>query len=737
MILVLFLFGIASYLLLRMTADKKALFYAIGLIFQIGWIIAYIIAAFSPNLEDKIFWDTRIILCLFGILISYLLFSAEFNGFHYFEHKKLYFFVIIFSILQLVPVFIYTDHPFFRYNYNIWIIDENFTLLVNDVGLYLRAIVVESFLISLFPIGLFARNLFLKSRSHLIKKQSILIIGSYFIIIFQFIIFIWGIQLGFFRYSIEINLVLFAFANILIFIAVGPLQMFELLPAANKIIIKNIGDGYCIFNNKDSLLDLNKELMNILGVMNKTEVIGKTPSKIFIQHPALSKFAQSESEERREISLSLWDGIAYFEVKRVNFYRLKRYVGFIIIFHDITARKEYEQNLKDSKEDLEQKYQHAQKLDSVGRLAGGIAHEFNYLLTIILGNAELIELKNRVDHEDKALLREISDAANNASRLTKQLLAIGRKNVIHLKHIDVNQRLEELKEIFHRLIGNDSDITIKLDLDPQCGNIYVDMGLFDQILVNLVLNARDAMPLGGLLEISTYHLKITDDNKHHYPNVKESNTEYSCISIKDSGVGMNEEVKKHLFEPFFTTKERGEGTGLGLSMAYGAVKQFNGFLKVDSKEGVGSSFLLGIPTSNTSEIQSVRISDKQIQRGDRELILVVEDDTAVRSTTIGMLKRLNYEVVSFGNGYEAIKFFKKHNNKINLLFTDIVMKGIKGNELANELKKLDPNMKVLFVSGYTDKVIAKYGILYKDTHFIAKPFSFEMLAEKIYEILHT
>ncbi|MHA1453867.1 MAG: response regulator [Promethearchaeota archaeon] len=245
------------------------------------------------------------------------------------------------------------------------------------------------------------------------------------------------------------------------------------------------------------------------------------------------------------------------------------------------------------------------------------------------------------------------------------------------------------------------------------------------------------MPSGGLLEISTHRLLISEKNQHLYPDAQIGETEYSCISVRDTGVGMSEEIQKRLFEPFFTTKERGKGTGLGLSMVYGAVKQFQGFVTVESTPETGSSFRICIPTCSENEIQSLKKPDKPIQKGNRELILVVEDDTAVRSTTTGMLKRLNYEVISFGNGSEAIKYFKDRNQKIDLLFTDIVMQGIKGNELAAKFKEINPDVKVLFASGYTDKVIAKYGILYQDTHFIAKPFSFEILAQKIHEILHS
>ncbi len=719
-----------------MNNDKKALFYAVGLIFQIGWIIAYIIGAFSPKMEDKIFWDTRIIFSLFGILISYLLFSLEFNGYRFERRRTLYLIIIGIALLQIIPVFIFTDNPLFRYDYEIWMIGDDlvFSKLVNETGYYLIILMIESCVISIIPVGLFFRNLFLKSRSRLVKKQSLMIASSYLLIIFQFVMFNWEVSLGLLDYSIEINLVFFAIANILIFIAVGPLQTFEILPVANKIIIENIGDGYCIFSKTGILLEMNKELMNILGIMDKTEVIGKKPSEVFTHHLKLAKFIKSSREGTIEISFALWDETTHFEVKKVNLHRVKQYIGFLVIFHNITNRKEYEQSLKASKEDIEQKYLHSQKLDSIGQLAGGIAHEFNNILTIIMGNTQLMELNGRRGPEEKILLKEMSDASRNASQLTKQLLTIGRKNIIHPKVIDVNKTLGEMEEMIIRLIGKDSDIEFQMNLNPECGKIFADIGLLEQILINLIVNSKDAMPNGGTLEISTESLCIDAENKNLYPEADI--IEYNCIVVQDTGEGMTDEVKKHIFEPFYTTKPRGAGTGLGLSMVFGAVKQFNGFISVDSELNNGSTFKICIPANKDSVPQPLIINDIPIQTGNRELILVVEDDTAVRSTTIGMLKRLNYEVISFGNGFEAIKYFKKNNRKIHLLFTDVVMQGIKGNELAQQLKKLDPDVKVLFASGYTDNIIAKYGILYKDSHFIAKPFNLENLAQKIHEIIH-
>jgi signal transduction histidine kinase len=724
--LILFLFSVAGYLLLRRVEDNKSLYYSIGLLFQILWIFSYIISAYSPEIPDKVFWDTIIITSLVGILVCYLLFSFEFNGISFQKHKLVYYSITGIFVVLIIPIFIFIDHPAFRTNYSVYDMTDDLSVLLNDTGWYLETYTSLSSVLAIIPMVLFTRNLFLKNRSSLVKKQSIMIIASFSIIIFQFIIFGWSNILNLIDYLVVINLGCFAAANILIFIAVFPLETFELLPFAKNAILNNIGDGYCIYDKRDKLLEINQKLLDILGIIDRKDYIGKDPVELFYQYPILIEMASSNSKEQIEIRL----GNSIFQIKKVKYYRGKqRYKGYILIFHDITTTKEQEENLK-------QQFQHVQKLDSVGRLAGGIAHEFNNLLTIILGNTQLMQLKVRNDKEDVSLLGEISDAASNASRLTKQLLAIGRKNIIHLESIDVNNRLVEIEEIFHRLIGKDTDIDIILDLDPACDSIRVDMGILDQILVNLVINARDAMPKGGTLRISTHYVHITEKNKNSFPEAKITDSEYICIAVSDTGIGMSEEIKNQLFEPFFTTKPRGKGTGLGLSMVYGAVQQFQGFITVKSEENQGSTFSIYFPSCSTNKKQNALEIEPSIPRGNRELIIIVEDDLAVRHTTAGMLKRLNYEVLSFSNGSEAINYFKKQKRKIDLLFTDVVMQGIKGNELAKEIKNIDPKVNVLFASGYTDNVIAKYGIIHRDTHFLAKPFTIDTLAQKIYGILH-
>jgi signal transduction histidine kinase/CheY-like chemotaxis protein len=430
----------------------------------------------------------------------------------------------------------------------------------------------------------------------------------------------------------------------------------------------------------------------------------------------------------------LWEKPRYFEVSKKMIFRRKRFLGFVLIFHDISERKEYENTLEASKDDLEQKFQHAQKMDSIGQLAGGISHEFNNILTIILGNAELLEDNLKEDFEGTKLLKELSQAAKNASRMTKRLLTFSRKNVIHPNVVNINTILEKMENHIQQLIGTDSDIKVTTNLDPNVGNIFIDVGLMEQILINLIVNARDAMPTGGNLEISTRSFVISPEIRHNYPEATQ--TDYTCIQVTDTGIGMTEEVKSHLFEPFYTTKPKGTGTGLGLSMVYGAVKQFQGFTTVSTHPGDGTSFLIYIPVVLDEITEKKPKTTQNIKRGNNELIILVEDDEPVRKITHKVLEKLGYQVLSYNGGESAIEALKDGKKEIGLLFSDLVMPGLKGNEVYEELSKYYPDLKVLYASGYTDKIIAQYGVLFQDKNFISKPFTIEDISEKIYEILH-
>ncbi|MBN2157254.1 MAG: response regulator [Candidatus Lokiarchaeota archaeon] len=727
-ILAVFLSGITLYTIQRRN-DPKALIFSFGLLFQIIWILAFIFEILAPTTEIKLFFDTIIIFSSYFVGTSYFLFALEYNGFSFKKHYKFFYFVLIYSALLVLPVLIFPNQEWMRTN-----IRSNgvFSIIRYGNGIYLNILIIEVYLKIFFTFFLFIRNLFLKSKSSLVKIQSIIIDSSYLLLFFASIVSIWSEQLGIVERFISFYLLGLILASIFIFIAVFPLRTFEVLPSAHNLILDNIGDGYCVFNVKSQLVEINEELMNILGILNKSSVSGKTPVELFSHLPDLKKLANTPQNVATELNIALWDKIHYFEAQKVLIFQRKRKLGFVLIFHDISERKEFEQNLKASKEELEQKFLHSQKMDTIGQMAGGIAHDFNNILTVILGNAELLEHNLQDNYENQILVRELSNAAKNASRMTKKLLTFSRKNIIHPKVFNINTFLQKMKDPIYRLVSKDTDVEIIVKLDPTIEHIFVDMGLMEQILLNLVLNSKDAMPNGGILEISTNPFKITHEIKHLFPETNQR--DFVCITVKDTGIGMTDEVKEHLFEPFFTTKPKGSGTGLGLSMVYGAVKQFQGFINVVSSLGKGTSVQIYIPIFG-GKLPKVHTAENTILKGKGELIVLVEDDTAVRNITQKMLNQLGYRVLSFGSGMEAFDALKDAKHSFALLFTDIVMPGMKGHELFEKLKEMYPDLKVLYVSGYTDKIIAQYGVLFKDTNFISKPFSIDILAEKIYDII--
>ena len=382
----------------------------------------------------------------------------------------------------------------------------------------------------------------------------------------------------------------------------------------------------------------------------------------------------------------------------------------------------------EEKKQLEEQLHQAQKMESIGRLAGGVAHDFNNLLTGITGNLELALME--LDPQDPlyTTLTEVNKAARSAASLTRQLLAFSRKQVIEPRVVNLNTIIENLTKMLKRLIGE--HIILSCELDSEVGNVRVDPGQLEQILVNLAVNARDAMEDGGRLSIRTLNTTFPVPNNR---NVSYMAAPAVSLVVADTGCGMSEEVKSHLFEPFFTTKPTGKGTGLGLATIYGAVKQNGGEIEVESEPGIGSIFRIYLPLVN-EEAEHLPQTVRELPLGS-EKILLVEDETIVRDLAAKILKRLGYQVLTFSNGGEALLHIEKSKEKFDLLLTDVVMPGLNGRDLAKAVTRKQPDMKVLFTSGFAEDVITKEGIIEKDLPFIGKPYSPQSLAIKVREIL--
>jgi len=395
-------------------------------------------------------------------------------------------------------------------------------------------------------------------------------------------------------------------------------------------------------------------------------------------------------------------------------------VGVQGIARNVTERKQLEAQLRQS-----------QKMEAVGRLAGGIAHDFNNLLTVINGYSDLT--LQRLPTEDALTrnLEEIRRAGNRAASLTRQLLAFSRKQVLQPKVLDLNVLISDLEKMLRRLIGEDIDL--RTVLKPELGRVNADPGQIEQVIMNLVVNARDAMPDGGNLTIETENVYLTEDYSRHQVAFKPG--PYVMLAVSDNGSGMNDEMKARIFEPFFTTKEQGKGTGLGLSTVYGIVKQSMGYIWVYGEVGLGTTFRVYLPAID-EEADSKQASPpgQPIALGS-ETILLVEDDEMVRGLTRTTLEESGYNVLSAPNGAEALHICEQHPEPIHLLLTDVVMPGMSGRAVADRLTTLRPQMLVLYMSGYTEDAIVHHGVLNEGVDFIEKPFAPAALTRKVSEML--
>ncbi|MEO8594720.1 MAG: ATP-binding protein [Candidatus Solibacter sp.] len=379
---------------------------------------------------------------------------------------------------------------------------------------------------------------------------------------------------------------------------------------------------------------------------------------------------------------------------------------------------------------LEDELRQAQKMETVGMLAGGVAHDFNNLLTIISGYSQLILNSLQPGDPNHYSAEQILKAGERAAALTQQLLAFSRRQVLQPRVLDLNKLVTGLSTMLRRLIGEDIDL--QLALRPDLGMVSADAGQIEQVLMNLVVNARDAMPKGGTLTIETNNVYLDENYTSRQLAVKSG--PYAQIAVSDNGGGMDEITQARLFEPFFTTKASGRGTGLGLSTVFGIVKQSGGNLDVYSVPGRGTSVKVYLPRIAQSEIVVAQEPDKRVKRGS-ETVLLVEDDEMVRHLVRESLVRAGYRVMDTSNALEAKKMSEAHRGTIHLLITDVVMPKVSGRELAEDLQKRRTNMKVLYMSGYTDSAIVNTGILQKEVAFLQKPFTPAALTEKVRDIL--
>jgi PAS domain S-box-containing protein len=476
----------------------------------------------------------------------------------------------------------------------------------------------------------------------------------------------------------------------------------------------------------------NRTMCAMLGC-TEDELRAMSPDDI---HPAdamprvikhLEETARGEISVAQDMPVKRKDGSVFYADISASLLKLGGRTHFMGVFRDITDRNRAEEE----REKLQSQLLQAQKMEAVGQLAGGIAHDFNNILAAIVGYGNLIQMKMSDDDPSRIYLEQILASSERAANLTQSLLAFSRKQLINPTNINVNTVIRKVEKFLSRIIGE--DVELKTSLSDDALTIFADEMQIEQILMNLATNARDAMPKGGQLHIETKRVVFDEDyvrtEGEGAPGV------YAELSVTDTGSGMDDKVQERLFEPFFTTKELGRGTGLGLSIVYGIVKQNNGYITVSSEVNRGTTFKIYLPIVRSSALVYKTDSIPEQPQGGTETILLAEDNQIVRSLTRDVLIEFGYKVIEAADGAEALAKFMENKHRVNLLIIDVIMPRKNGREVYEEVKKWNPDINVLFTSGYPSDLIQKEGVLEKGLNFISKPSSPQELLKKVREVL--
>jgi two-component system cell cycle sensor histidine kinase/response regulator CckA len=492
--------------------------------------------------------------------------------------------------------------------------------------------------------------------------------------------------------------------------------LFERNPAG---ILRNAPDG--------RILECNDAAVSIFGLTAKEELVGRNIRDFFAdpgdRERILARLRSEGVVTNLEIRLRRSDGSISWVLAGMTLIAgdAERAEFIEGLFHDITERKRLEDQLRQS-----------QRMEAIGRLAGGVAHDFNNLLTAILGYSDLLYNQLPEDSPLRGEADEIRKAAHSAAALTRQLLAFSRKQLLVPEIVNPNELVSGMEKMLRRLIGE--HIEVSTALDPALAAVKADPGQLEQVIMNLAVNARDAMPRGGKLTIETANVELDESYARNRSGVVPPGA-YVLISVSDTGMGMDETTRAQVFEPFFTTKEKGKGTGLGLATVYGIVKQSGGSIWVYSEPGKGTSFKIYLPRAEESKRKEKAAARPEPMARGTETVLLVEDEDAVRTLARLALEAAGYRVLEARHGGEALSIAEGHDGKIDLMLTDTVMPGMGGPELAGRMASLRPETRALFMSGYADDAVFRHGILESKARFLQKPFTAGVLTRKVREVL--
>jgi PAS domain S-box-containing protein len=501
-----------------------------------------------------------------------------------------------------------------------------------------------------------------------------------------------------------------------------------------RSVLHNVADAIITIDERGVIDSANPAAERLFGY-TAAELIGQNvtilmPVSSHSEHARIADYLRSGVAELigqgREVECRRRDETTFPAELSVSEFQLNDTRHFTGIVRDVTARKR-----------LEEQFRQSQKMEAIGRLAGGVAHDFNNLLTVILGFSDLLLNEPPAEPGQRESLEAIRAAGERAAALTKQLLAFGRKALIEPRIIDLNHTVEQIEKLLRRLIGE--DIELCLHLDRTLPPVTVDPGQIEQVLMNLVVNARDAMPQGGRLTIETQ--AVRELGEPHAPHADVAPGEYAQLTVSDTGEGMTAEMQLRIFDPFYTTKEAGKGTGLGLAVVHGIVKQNGGHIEVQSQLGEGTAFRVLLPAAQAGLPSPAVASEALPDERGTETILLVEDEDAVRTIARLALEARGYQVIAAASGHHALQLLADHHRltgmplPLDLVVTDVVMPGQSGPQLVAALQASFPNLKVVYLSGYTDDAVVRHGLAHADAGFLSKPYTARSLAHKVREVL--
>lgn len=751
--------GCAAYVGLQKQAAPGARACALMLLSQAFWSVGYVAELLAKSLEGKVFWDNVQLPPPYVAALALLFFAFEYTGR---ATRTLHRRLVALSILPVAScAWVFSDGLHHRARATAHLVaDPPFGALLYDFS----AVEWLSFL-EVYAVSGYACYWLLKvaaQQAPVHRKQAWLVAGSLLLGLLGNVPGLLGSRWFGQRDSSPLW---FALSGLSLTWALTRYRLFDLVPIARAAVIEHLPDPVLVLDQQNRLLDVNPAARALFGrdgprlggpalvslpswLQPGPACINPTPEVRELKNPeGEASYEVNEAcllgpqgelrgralilrdvTERRRARVALERAYAELE-ERVSERTLELRTANASLREQIretqAARAAAQASEEESARLQEQLYQ-AQKLDSLGRLAGGVAHDFNNLLTAIIGNVELARMRETLSAGMTEHLLDIESASFSAAALTRQLLAFGRRQILEPRVIDLNGTVSNVRKLLARLLGE--DIQLQLELEPELWRVKVDPSHAEQMLVNLAVNARDAMPRGGKLTLRT------ENRPASLPAATgAASVDAVVVSVMDQGSGIHEETLPRIFEPFFTTKPPGLGAGLGLAMVYGAMQQASGFVEVASQVGTGTTFTLHFPRSTENISAASELPRLRPPRG-TETVALVEDQGLVRGTTQRQLEALGYRVLPFATVAEALPPLLVEPD-LSLLITDVVLAGSSGRDLAEQLCRARPDLSVLYVSGYTEDVVLRHGIELGEVHFLAKPYTVNELAGVVRAIL--